>query len=152
MTEAMNALDQRIVDHIPETPADISAQLRLFRALGCESSGWSDERDERLYKSMMAGLSRLAGRATKGLVERSIELGARAEANAAPPTALNVLEDELANIEGLSELMVEMGNDGNKRHLVYLGFRLEDHHHAAYEAFETLHAALGWRPVGQDAS
>jgi hypothetical protein len=50
----VSALDQRIVDRIPETPADISAQLQLFHAFLDEASGWGDERDERLYESMLA--------------------------------------------------------------------------------------------------
>jgi len=62
MTDAIDALDHRIVDRIPETLADISAQLRLFRALGNEgTTNWADERDERLYKSMMAGIANLGG-------------------------------------------------------------------------------------------
>lgn len=62
MDAAMGALDQAIVDRIPATPDDISAQLRLYR----ERVDHDGERDERLFKSMMAGLAGLGGIAAKG--------------------------------------------------------------------------------------
>jgi hypothetical protein len=71
--------------------------------------------------------------------------GARAETIVEPATsdekkALAVLEDELANLEGLSKVMPRMGEGGGDDHLIYLAFRLEEHHQAALDAFETLNA------------
>ena len=62
MDAATGALDQAIVDRIPETPDEICAQLRLYH----ERVDHDDERDERLFKSMMAGLAGLGGIAAKG--------------------------------------------------------------------------------------
>jgi hypothetical protein len=54
MSEAEGVLDQRIVDHVPETLADLAAQLRLHRVL--VAGGWADHRDHRLFRSMEEGL------------------------------------------------------------------------------------------------
>jgi hypothetical protein len=57
MSEAEGALDQRIVDRIPETIADLAAQLRLYRILAAGTSqNWADNRDHRLFRSMEVGL------------------------------------------------------------------------------------------------
>jgi hypothetical protein len=58
MDEAEEALDQRIVDRIPETIADLAAQLRLYRILVAAgtSQNWADNRDHRLFRSMEEGL------------------------------------------------------------------------------------------------
>ena len=57
LSDAEMALDQRIVDHIPETIADLAAQLRLYRILAAGTSqNWADNRDHRLFRSMEVGL------------------------------------------------------------------------------------------------
>jgi hypothetical protein len=57
MSEAEGVLDQRIVDRVPETIADLAAQLRLYRILMASgTNGWADNRDHRLFRSMEEGL------------------------------------------------------------------------------------------------
>jgi hypothetical protein len=57
LSDAEMALDQRIVDRIPETIADLAAQLRLYRILAAGTSqNWADNRDHRLFRSMEEGL------------------------------------------------------------------------------------------------
>jgi hypothetical protein len=57
MSEAESVLDQRIVDRIPETLADLAAQLRLYRILMASGTrAWEDNRDHRLFRSMEEGL------------------------------------------------------------------------------------------------
>ena len=57
LSDAEMALDQRIVDRIPETIADLAAQLRLYRILAAGTSqNWADNRDHRLFRSMEVGL------------------------------------------------------------------------------------------------
>jgi hypothetical protein len=57
MSDAEGVLDQRIVDRIPETIADLAAQLRLYRILVVGTSqNWADNRDHRLFRSMEEGL------------------------------------------------------------------------------------------------
>jgi hypothetical protein len=57
MSKAEGALDQRIVDRIPETIADLAAQLRLYRILMAGGTqAWADNRDHRLFRSIEEGL------------------------------------------------------------------------------------------------
>jgi hypothetical protein len=57
MSKAEGVLDQRIVDRIPETIADLAAQLRLYRILVAGGTrSWADNRDHRLFRSMEEGL------------------------------------------------------------------------------------------------
>ena len=116
MTEAMNALDQRIVDRIPETPADLSAQLRLLRALGQEASKWDDERDERLYKSMTAGLAGLGDTAHDSSIEA---IGGVADAVPPKPAYLKPKPDrdpymafaaQARALRGLAEASIARGD------------------------------------------
>jgi hypothetical protein len=63
MTEGQEALDQQIVDRVPETITDLAAQLRLYRILAAgEAHGWADHRDHRLFRSMEEGLDAMAAK------------------------------------------------------------------------------------------
>jgi hypothetical protein len=64
MSDAEGVFDQRVVDRIPATLADLAAQLRLYRILVTEGGTrrWADHRDHRLFRSMEEGLDAMAAK------------------------------------------------------------------------------------------
>ena len=52
--------------------------------------------------------------------------------------ARHALEDTLADIEGLSKVLLKLGDESDAGWLIYLAFRLQDHHAAAHDAFSRI--------------
>lgn len=57
--EEEEAIGERIYDAVATTAAGILAQLRLLRECAETGSGWTDDRDMRLFDSITAGIERL---------------------------------------------------------------------------------------------